>query len=168
MPTSARPSRSYTAPSRQGTRALPYKNNGCRAGPMCPAARCTPCKPCHCEPVTDVTGVAIRNTLRCAASARKCRPWLPFFLQRKKGRKERRQNQGFGILSALEVPSASVPFGPANRDVQNLCLAFVWSLRLIPRRALRLCWSGGTGKICASTVGRREDTPPYAMISSFP
>ena len=26
---------------RQGTRALPYKNNGCRAGPMCPAARQT-------------------------------------------------------------------------------------------------------------------------------
>ena len=28
---------------RQGTRALPYKICGCRAGPMCPAAPCTPC-----------------------------------------------------------------------------------------------------------------------------
>ena len=54
---------------RQGTRALPYKMLGCRAGPMCPAAHrtsCTPsvgadasvrapmlyrtsCKRCHCE-----------------------------------------------------------------------------------------------------------------------
>ena len=35
--------------SRQGTRALPYKN-GCRAGPMCPAALPHPLsKPCHCE-----------------------------------------------------------------------------------------------------------------------
>ena len=31
---------------------------------MCPAAHCTPCKPCHCEPVTDVTGVAIRTLCR--------------------------------------------------------------------------------------------------------
>ena len=28
---------------RQGTRALPYKICGCRAGPMCPAALCTSC-----------------------------------------------------------------------------------------------------------------------------
>ena len=41
------------------------------------------------------TGVAIRIPLRCAASARRCRPRLPFFLRRKKGRKERRQNQWF-------------------------------------------------------------------------
>ena len=43
--------------SRQGTRALPYKMLGCRAGPMCPAAHCTPCKnPVIAKPVTDVTG----------------------------------------------------------------------------------------------------------------
>ncbi len=46
-----RPSRSCTVPSRQGTRALPYKNNGCRTAPMCAAVQRTPCKPCHCEPV---------------------------------------------------------------------------------------------------------------------
>ncbi len=29
---------------RQGTRALPYKMHGCRAGPMCPAVHRAPCK----------------------------------------------------------------------------------------------------------------------------
>ena len=44
----------------------------CRAGPMCPALHYPPRplqKTCHCEPVTDVTGVAIRTPLRRAALA---------------------------------------------------------------------------------------------------
>ncbi len=48
---------------------------------MCPAAHRTPCKPCHREPVTDVTGVAIRNTLRCAD-----RGSLSFYGERKGGK----------------------------------------------------------------------------------
>ena len=95
---------------------------------------------CHCEPVTDVTGVAIRPpALRLR--------WLPFFLRRKKGRKERRQNQGFGILSAAEVLIVSVLSCPANRSVQNSCRAFVSPLRLPPRRTLCVCWLSKRGHI---------------------
>ena len=42
----------------------PYKGKPCRAGPMCPALHYPPRplqKTCHCEPVTDVTGAAIRT-----------------------------------------------------------------------------------------------------------
>ena len=64
-----------------------------------------------------------------------CLRRLPFFLQQKKGRKERRQNQGFGILYAAGVSSTSVSSYLADRDVQNLHLAFVWSLRRHPLAA---------------------------------
>ncbi len=47
-----------------------------------------------------------------------CRPRLPFFPRRKKGRKERRQNQGFGILSAGGVRVVSKSFSLANWNVQ--------------------------------------------------
>ena len=50
----------------------PYKEMPCRAGPMCPALHYPPRplqKTCHCEPVTDVTGAAIRTSLRRAALA---------------------------------------------------------------------------------------------------
>ena len=70
-----------------------------------PAARCPLCplqKTCHCE-ASAHTGCG-NPQYPCA---RLCRPRLPFFLRRKKGRKERRQNQGFEILSAAEVPFKS-------------------------------------------------------------
>ena len=51
--------RIFPAP-RQGTRALPYKMLGYRAGPMCPAAHRTPCKyPVIAKPVRT-PAVAIR------------------------------------------------------------------------------------------------------------
>ena len=57
--------------SRQGTRALPYKMLGCRAGPMCPAAHCTSCKnPVIAKPVTDVTGCGNPYCLKKAQRAR--------------------------------------------------------------------------------------------------
>ena len=64
------------------------------------------------------TGVAIRIPLRCAASARRCRPRLPFFLRRKKGRKERRQNQRFWNPFRDRGDDCAGPFCHANRDVQ--------------------------------------------------
>ena len=64
-----------------------------------------------------------------------CLRRLPFFLRQKKGRKERRQNQGFGILFAAEVSFTSISPYLADRDVQNLHLAFVWSLRRHPLAA---------------------------------
>ena len=85
------------------------------------------------------TCAAALAKLSLRASDRRHRPWrsvppaprflclrrLPFFLQQKKGRKERRQNQGFGILYAAGVSSTSVSSYLADRDVQNLHLAFV-------------------------------------------
>ena len=85
------------------------------------------------------TGVAIRIPLRCAASARRCRPRLPFFLRRKKGRKERRQNQGFGILSAAEVPPASVPFSHATAALCKFLALLSHSLCISIRDALCAC-----------------------------
>ncbi len=52
-----------------------------------------------------------------------------------------------------------VPFCHANQDEQTLCLAFVSSLRLHPRRAPRLCWPVCQGKSvrlpCGSVRARR-------------
>ena len=64
-----------------------------------------------------------------------CLRRLPFFLRQKKGRKERRQNQGFGILFAAGVSTTSVSSYLADRDVQNLHLAFAWPLRRHPLAA---------------------------------
>ncbi len=77
---------------------------------------------------------------------RSCRPRGTFCQQRQKVPKERRQNQGFEILSAAEVPTALFSIHHANRSAQNSCLAFASSLRLIPRRAPRLCCPGLTGR----------------------
>ena len=71
---------------------------------------------------------------------------LPFFLRRKKGRKERRQNQGFGILSADGVLPASVPFRRANGNEQISFLAFALPLRLHPLAA-------HAGPRCPGTAG---------------
>ena len=90
------------------------------------------CNACHCEPVTDVTA---RGDPFPPAPRFLCLRRLPFILRQKKGRKERRQNQGFGILYAAEVSSTSVSSYLADRDVQNLHLAFVWSLRRHPLAA---------------------------------
>ena len=87
-------------------------------------------------------------------------PALPFFLRRKKGRKERRQNQGFEILSAAEVLPVPVSFSHANQDKQISCLVFTWSLRLHLRCAPCLCWPILTGLFSASLVGRGAHTPP--------
>ena len=99
--------------------------------------------------------VAIRTS-----RLRSCLRRLPFFLRRKKGRKERRQNQGFEILSAAEVLPVPVSFSHANQDKQISCLAFTWPLRLHLRRAPRLCWPILTGLFSASLVGRGAHTPP--------
>ena len=86
-------------------------------------------KSCHCEGAPR-PWQSVSPALRFLCLRR-----LPFFLRQKKGRKERRQNQGFGILFAAGVSSTSVSFYLADRDVQNLHLAFVWSLRRHPLAA---------------------------------
>ena len=86
-------------------------------------------KPCHCEgaPRPWQSASPVPRFL--------CLRRLPFFLRQKKGRKERRQNQGFGILFAAEVSTTSVSSCLADLDVQNLHLAFAWSLRRHPLAA---------------------------------
>ena len=84
--------------------------------------------------------MAIRYIPALYSLLRVCLRRDTFCQQRQKVSKERRQNQGFGILSAAEVLTVSVPFSHANRNKQTLCFAFASSLRLPPRRALRLCW----------------------------
>ena len=83
--------------------------------------------------------------LRCPKFLRRLRR-LTFFLRRKKVRKERRQNQGFGILSAGGVLPASVPFRRANGNEQISFLAFVLPLRLQPLAA-------HAGPRCPGTAG---------------
>ncbi len=73
MPTSSRPT-GYHAIRRAG---CPHP-----AAWVCTAVHTA----CHCEAVTDVTAVAIR------IPSALCLRRLPFFLRRKKGRKERRQS----------------------------------------------------------------------------
>ena len=84
---------------------------------------------CHCESAPR-PWQSVSPALRFLCLRR-----LPFFLRQKKGRKERRQNQGFGILYAAGVSSTSVSSYLADRDVQNLHLAFAWSLRWHPLAA---------------------------------
>ncbi len=86
-------------------------------------------KPCHCEGAPRPWR-SVPPALRFLCLRR-----LPFFLRQKKGRKERRQNQGFGILFAAEVSTTSVSSYLADRDVQNLHLAFAWPLRHHPLAA---------------------------------
>ena len=67
---------------RRATWGPPYGDpaSRCRAGPMCPAVSCRP--PCHSEPVTDVTGVGIRNPLTVR--------WMPRWMLRRHSRRDRR------------------------------------------------------------------------------
>ena len=83
-----------------------------------------------------------------------------FCQQRQKVPKERRQNQGFEILSATEVLIVSVPSCPTNRITQISCRAFASSLRLTPRRAPRLCWPIETGSLCVCRAAGSAPHPP--------
>ena len=87
-----------------------------------------------------------------------CLRRLPFFLRRKKGRKERRQNQGFGILSAGGVLPAPVPFRRANGNEQISFLAFALSLHLHPLAA-------HAGPRCPGTAG--VPSAPIAQCITF-
>ena len=86
-------------------------------------------KPCHCEGAPRPWR-SVPPALRFLCLRR-----LPFFLRQKKGRIERRQNQGFGILFAAGVSPTSVSSYLADRDAHNLHLAFAWSLRRHPLAA---------------------------------
>ena len=83
----------------------------------------------------------------------------PFFLRRKKRGKERRQNQGFEILSAAEVPSASVLPTP-RVGMCKFCALLSHRLCVPIRDALCACAAlARRGRTSASTAfgasGRR-------------
>ena len=109
-------------------------------------------KPCHCEGAPRPRR-SVPPALRFLCLRR-----LPFFLRRKKGRKERRQNQGFGILSAGGVLPAPVPFRRANGTEQISFLAFALSLRLHPLAA-------HAGPRCPGTAG--VPSAPIAQCITF-
>ena len=54
---------------------------------------------------------------------------------------------------------------PPKPGAVKSALAFAYSLRLIPRRALRLCWPGGTGETSASAVRGDVGIAPYGFLS---
>ena len=117
----------------------------------------------HQPPISVGRGSHTPPHGRRAASVVICLRRSTFCQQRQKVPKERRQNQGFEILSAAEVPTARFSIHHANRSAQNSCLAFASSLRLIPRRAPRSCWPDGTGLPSASTV-----RPPCRALRPAP
>ena len=114
---------------------------------MLPQAEAVPCTHSWEPTIAVLLPLSLRTSARTGVAIRFpfCRG--TFFPRRKKVPKERRQNQGFGILSAAEVLIVSVPSCPANRSVQNSCRAFVSPLRLPPRRTLCLCWLSKRGHI---------------------
>ena len=146
MPTSARTAEFLVFIRRAG---CPY--------PVCPLSAAFSVM-CHCEPVTDATGVAIRPpALRLR--------WLPFFRRRKKGRKERRQTPWFWNPFRGRGADCTGPFQPREPGAVKSAFAFAYSLRLIPRRALRLCWPGGTGEPSASAVRGDVGIAPHGFLS---
>ena len=153
MPTSARPITRCTPGRARGP--CPTKIS-CRAAPMCAAVQRTSC---NVSLRGRTAPVAIRTSRQ-----RSCLRRLPFFLRRKKGRKERRQNQWFwnpfrgqdtarsGTLQPRELSTAK--FAP--------CFRIVSASPSATRSALVLAWRDGGAS--ASAVGRREGTPPYGGL----
>ncbi len=78
---------------------------------------------------------------------------LPFLLRRKKGRKERRQNQWFWIPCAGVVRNVSGPFSAANKTVQTRPVLSHCLLRLSTATRSALVLPVQTGKPFAPTGG---------------
>ena len=140
----------------------PYKGKPCRAGPMCPALHYPPRplqKTCHCEPVTDVTGVAIRTPLRRASGGP-----LSFFGERKGGKNAVKTKvlKSFPRLrcrlhrSSLPRVSGCANFAP--------CFRIVSASPSATRSALVLPWRDGGGSLRLPHSGRR-DAAPYGGLS---
>ena len=99
--------------------------------------------------------------LRCASGGP-----LSFFGERKGG-EERRQNQGFEILSAAEVSSASVLPTP-RVGMCKFCALLSHRLCVPIRDALCACAGlAGRGKASASTVGRDVGIAPYGYFEGW-
>ena len=108
---------------------------------------------CHCEPVTDVTGVAIRIP---ALRLRR----LPFFLRRKKGRKERRQNQWFWNPFRGQDTARSGTIQPRELSTAKFapCLRILSASNAAMRSAPVLAWRDG-GNLCVCRAGRCGHRP---------
>ena len=132
-------------------------------------------KPCHCEGAPRPRR-SVPPALRFL-----CLRQLPFFLRRKKGRKERRQNQWFWIPCAGVVRNVSGPFSPANKTVQTRPVLSHCLLRLSTATRSALVLPVQTGKPFAPTGGRgvaatlavacdlvteHRSSPPYSRITA--
>ena len=101
------------------------------------------------------------HPLRCASGGP-----LSFFGKRKGG-EERRQNQGFEILSAAEVPSASVLPTP-RVGMCKFCALLSHHLCVPIRDALCACAAlAGREKTSASTVRRDVGIAPYGYFEGW-
>ena len=119
-------------------------------------------KPCHCESAPRPWR-SVSPALRFLCLRR-----LPFFLRQKKGRKERRQNQGFGILSAGGEQVVSKSFSPANWNVQIQSL-LSYSLCVSLRDALRACAAlAGQGKSLRLPCGAMWTLHPTHIYQNHP
>ena len=115
---------------------------------------------CHCEPVTDVTGVAIRIP---ALRLRR----LPFFLRRKKGRKERRQNQWFWNPFRGQDTARSGTIQPRELSTAKFapCLRILSASNAAMRSAPVLAWRDG-GNLCVCRAGRCGHRPLRLFIGN--
>ena len=125
---------------------------------LCVPPSSAPLVMCHCEGAPRPWQSALPDNGLASGGS------LSFCGERKGGKNAAKTN-GFGILFADRIQQDPELSNHANLTLQNSHLAFASSLRLHPRRALRLCWPGGTGEASASAVGRREGTPPYGGLS---
>ena len=87
------------------------------------------------------------------------------FCGERKGEKNAAKTNGFGILFADRIQQDPELSNHANLALQNSHLAFAYSLRLMLRCALRLCWPGGTGETSASAVRGDVGIAPYGFLS---
>ena len=88
-----------------------------------------------------------------------------YFCGERKGGKNAAKTNGFGILIADRIQQDPELSNHANLTLQNLHLAFASSLRLHPRRALRLCWPVLAEIIFAFTARDDVGISPYTYLS---
>lgn len=135
---------------------------------MLPQAEAVPCTHSW-EPTTAVLlPLSLRTSARTGVAIRFpfCRG--TFFPRRKKVPKERRQNQGFGILSAGGERVVSKSFSPANWNMQIQSL-LSYSLCVSLRDALRACAAlAGQGKSLRLPCGAMWTSHPTHIYQNHP
>ena len=154
MPTSARPITRCTPGRARGP--CPTKIS-CRAAPMCAAVQRTSC---NVSLRGRTAPVAIRTSRQ-----RSCLRRLPFFLRRKKERKERRQNQWFWNPFRGQDTARSGTLQPRELNIAKFapCFRIVSASPSATRSALVLACPGGDN-LCVYRPGRCGHLPLHLFI----